>query len=276
MNPHPPPTTVLRLEGADVLELLHRVTTQKLDDLAPGEARATLWCDHRGRLRHRAAVAHATDGSVWLLRDDAPGDSLAAAVERTVFREDVRIEDLGALRAVRAVGSDGRTAPGAVGERGGEVASVALPSGWTLEVAPVAAAEPPDERARIAAARPRHGHEIRDAFTPFEVGVAHEVHLAKGCFPGQEVLQRLVTYRSVRRRLARVAGEGPPPAVPEPLVSGERAAGVLTSAAASDDGWVGLAVVAIAQLETGAGVTLASGAPVSLEPVPITRPSGRP
>src|SRR5512134_2200493 len=86
-------STALRLTGADVLPLLHRVTSQALADLAPGEARATLFCDFRGRLLHRAVVAVAPDGAVWLFRSDAPGSELAAAVDRMVFRDDVRIED---------------------------------------------------------------------------------------------------------------------------------------------------------------------------------------
>src|SRR5690348_6678443 len=88
-----PPSTALRLEGRDTLALLHRTTSNALAELAPGTARATLFCDFRGRLLHRAVVALTRDGAVWLLREDAPGAPLAAAIERTVFRDDVRIED---------------------------------------------------------------------------------------------------------------------------------------------------------------------------------------
>src|SRR6185369_1845156 len=87
-------STVLRLTGRDTLPLLHRVTSNALEDLQPGEARATLWCDFRGRLQFRAIVAVSSDGAVWLLRADAPGAELAAAVEKIVFRDDVHVEDL--------------------------------------------------------------------------------------------------------------------------------------------------------------------------------------
>src|SRR5215510_10998178 len=86
-------STALRLTGRDALGLLQRTTSNALSDLAPGQARATLFCDFRGRLLHRAVVAVTRDGAVWLLRDDAPGAALAAAIERTVFRDDVRIAD---------------------------------------------------------------------------------------------------------------------------------------------------------------------------------------
>jgi len=73
--------TLLRLEGRDALDLLHRISTQALDQLEPGTSHATLFCDFRGRLQHRAVVAVASDGAVWLLRADAPGSELAATVD---------------------------------------------------------------------------------------------------------------------------------------------------------------------------------------------------
>src|ERR1041385_8287844 len=88
-------STALRVTGRDTLPLLHRVTTNALEDLQLGEARATLWCDFRGRLQFRAIVAVASDGAVWLLRPE-PGAELAAALDKSIFRDDVRVEDLSA------------------------------------------------------------------------------------------------------------------------------------------------------------------------------------
>ncbi|MFN8586500.1 MAG: hypothetical protein U0704_01775 [Candidatus Eisenbacteria bacterium] len=221
--------TALRLTGADALPLLHRLTSNALADLAPGEWRATLFCDFRGRLLHRALVAHAADGALWLLRDDADGAELAAFVDRFVFREDVRIEDR---------------------------------SGAPLPDLGLATPLPPtlDEPARIAAGLPRHGHEIAEAFTAYEVALGSEVHLSKGCYTGQEALQRLVTYDSARRRLARVRGTGAVPAVPAELTSAGEPAGVLTSAIADGpDRWVGLAPVRRELLDGCAALALGDG-----------------
>src|SRR6185295_11184596 len=101
---------VLRLSGRDTLPLLHRVTTNALDDLQPGEARATLWCDFRGRLQFRAVVAVTSDGAVWLLRADAPGAELAAALDKSIFRDDVKVEELShEQRFVLARGTTGES-----------------------------------------------------------------------------------------------------------------------------------------------------------------------
>src|SRR6185503_3346425 len=86
------PSTAIRLTGRDTLDLLHRVSTNALVDLAAGAARGTLFCDFRGRLLHRAVVARVGD-AVWLVRDDAPAAPLLAHLDRQIFREDVKVED---------------------------------------------------------------------------------------------------------------------------------------------------------------------------------------
>lgn len=45
-------------------------------------------------------------------------------------------------------------------------------------------------------------HELNGDFTPFEVGLAERVSGSKGCYTGQEVLARQVTYDKVTRHLA--------------------------------------------------------------------------
>jgi len=263
-------TTAIHLRGKDALPLLQRISSNLLVDLPSGSARPTLFCDFRGRLLHRAVVYLTRQRTVWLLRDDAPGAELAAFLDRHVFREDVTIEDRSLSLSVSrdagvtdiqeendtprrvTCGDDRLVVGGAPRDR--------------------------DERERILAGRPAHGHEIVDAYNPFEVGLGDEVHLDKGCYTGQEALQRLITYHSVRRRLARVEGNGPPPTLPAPLEwEGERAGAVTSAAAVSADQWVGLAVVRTERLEAGTIPTLSGialrTAPMALE---APRPLGRP
>ncbi len=219
--------TLLCLEGRDALALLHRISTQSLLDLAPGQAAATLFCDFRGRLLHRAIVAVTGDRVVWLLRDDAPALPLADFLARFVFREDVRVTVPREDWSVRLVAGDVGLAPGAVREREGQPHEVQIRPGWALALVP-------------------------ESFNPYEVGLAPEVHLRKGCYTGQEALMRLMTYHSVRRRLVRVRGDGLPPDTPHDL-HGE---GWITSVAPGgeapgDPGWIGVAVVRHEAAEPG-------------------------
>jgi folate-binding protein YgfZ len=266
--------TALRLTGRDTLSLLHRVTSNALDDLEPGEARATLWCDFRGRLQFRTVVAVAGDASVWLLRADAPGAELAAALDKMIFRDDVHVEELSHVHAFElARGTTGES--GVLEEAHGVPAIVSTGDGTRLVRA--GTAEALSEAARIVLLHPKHGHEIVEAFNPFEVGLAHEVHLAKGCFTGQEALQRLITYESVRRRPARVRVPGDAPALPADVLAkgdmpGERA-GVLTSFAAGE----AFAILRRSELEAGADFALSDGRALEVIAAPEpARPLGRP
>lgn len=270
--------TLLRLEGEDALPLLHRVSTQSLEDLAPGGVRMTLFCDFRGRLLHRAAVAVTADRAVWLLRDDAPGGDLLAFVDRHVFREDVRLEEVALGRSVRDAESGVGLEAGFFREKDGAPFELQLDDdfGWRVGIGPPHPDPGAVERRRIHAGRPRHGHEVSEAFDPFEVGLAREVHLSKGCFTGQEALMRMVTYRGARRGLARVTGRGAPPATPREIRRGIAAkAGVLTSSVADGNGWIGLAVLALAPASDAEPLTIDAAA-IEAQIFPVTRPLGLP
>jgi folate-binding protein YgfZ len=282
------PCTVLRLEGRDVLAVLHNISTQSLLDLAPGAARMTLFCDFRGRLLHRAAVIRDAEGTVWLVRPDAPGAELAAHVNRHVFREDVRVTDLSQSRTVIAFPIDDRLAAETVAERDGRL-EAQLPGSLWIKVAPLALDERAhgllfggSERGRIASGWPRHGHEIAEAFHPYEVNLGGDVHLDKGCYTGQEVLMRLITYRSVRRRLVRLTGMGIPV---EPFEVADEAGvriGILTSAEIQDAdtasaNWSALAVVRNESARTELGIRVAGATQATIAGVfPLATPAGRP
>ena len=254
-----------------MLAVLHRISTATLEDLHRGEARATLFCDFRARLLHRAAVAHARDGGIWLVRADASPEDLLAHVDKHVFREDVRVTPTSPTAIAIRYGAE--VTRGSIEEFEGRPVRVTLVTGerfeWSQPPAPI------DDAARIRAGLPRHGHEIRDDFNPFEVGLASEVHLSKGCYTGQEVLQRLITYGSVRRALMRVTGGGTHPAMNAKLLKGGEPIGLLTSVAAEGHGWIALGV---AKQDAPVGPVDVEGArdPGWLEPFPDVSPQGLP
>lgn len=273
-------STLVRLEGRDALDLLHRISTQHLRELAAGACRTTLFCDFRGRVQHRVAVARTADGAVWLARPDAAGDVLIAAIQAQIFRDDVRIEDWSGRHAVLATPATDAPA-GRVLERAGVPARIALGDiDWV--VGPEPATPALDDAARIRLGVPRHAHEIRDDFNPFEIGLGTDVHLDKGCFTGQEALLRMMTYGGVRRRLALLEGPGAPPALGDAVRRAGANAGVVTSVANAGPRWVALAVVARDALATGealaAGDALASGSATITRAVafPDARPLGLP
>lgn len=74
--------------------------------------------------------------------------------------------------------------------------------------------------------------EFNGDYTPFEIGLGRLVSAEKGCYTGQEVLARQVTYDKVTRQLVQLGA--PEPMEPKAIVHAEgKAVGQVTTAAVS-------------------------------------------
>lgn len=92
----------------------------------------------------------------------------------------------------------------------------------------------------------RTGFDLfRTETIPLEAGMSLGVEYNKGCYLGQEVIERLRSRGTPNREYRRVAFEGPLPAsLPATLYEeGGREAGTLTSAVHDGEGVVGIAVI---------------------------------
>ncbi len=92
------------------------------------------------------------------------------------------------------------------------------------------------EQLRILEARPRYGTDIRNTETakdlPQETAQTHALHFAKGCYLGQEIVERIRSRGQVHRQFTpfRLEGAVPPTTFPIPLEANGKPAGELTSA----------------------------------------------
>jgi aminomethyltransferase len=91
------------------------------------------------------------------------------------------------------------------------------------------------EALRLEAGLPQAGPDLNEEIVPPEANLEQKAFsLSKGCYPGQEVVARMDTYGSVRRRLVGLMLEGPViPARGAKLYSGDREVGWLSSATQS-------------------------------------------
>jgi glycine cleavage system T protein (aminomethyltransferase) len=91
------------------------------------------------------------------------------------------------------------------------------------------------EALRLEAGLPRAGADLTDEIVPPEANLEGKAFsLSKGCYPGQEVVARMDTYGSLRRRLVGlILGDPVLPPKGAKLFSGEREVGWVSSAAHS-------------------------------------------
>jgi aminomethyltransferase len=91
------------------------------------------------------------------------------------------------------------------------------------------------EMLRLEAGLPRAGAELTEEIVPPEANLEGKAFsLSKGCYPGQEVVARMDTYGSLRRRMVGLVLLDPViPKMGAKLFSGEREVGWISSAAHS-------------------------------------------
>ena len=97
--------------------------------------------------------------------------------------------------------------------------------GHTLRLATV-------ELLRIAAGIPKYGQDVRERDLPQETEQARALNFNKGCYIGQEIVERIRSRGAVHRKFTGFDVEGPLPAIGAKIQSEGRDVGEITSAAA--------------------------------------------
>ena len=258
----------LSVSGKDAADLLHRLSTNGIKDLRPGEGAATVFTTSKGRILDLAEI-HSLEDRLLALTGPGRARPLSEWIDRYTFREDVRVDDwsashgtlgmFGAEAARRLAALCGEEAAGrprhhpvavTIGRARAIVARTYPLAGegfhLTAESAAlrdvrerilsaggvVPAGEQCLELLRIEAGLPAHGSELNEEHNPWEARLDDAVSLTKGCYVGQEVIARLNTYKKVAHYLVRLRVEGgtvPPPG--SVVEEGGQAIGTLTSAA---------------------------------------------
>ncbi|WP_323742846.1 MULTISPECIES: folate-binding protein [unclassified Rathayibacter] len=276
---------VVTVTGPDRLTWLDSLTSQSLARLAPGASAETLLLDPTGRIEHLLRVVD--DGeTTWLLLDRDETAALAAWLDRMRFLLRVEVAERTAEFATLGSLGDGPASALALVE-----AAVAWrdpwaevqPGGWqyaAVERHPSAAWKYREtlvprsalaglaararsagvslagadalEALRIAAWRPRHATEVDERSLPHELDLLRSsVHLAKGCYRGQETVAKVHNLGHPPRRLVLLQLDGSDSVLPghgdvvTALKGGEPIeVGAVTAAAWHwEDGPIALAVI---------------------------------
>ena len=232
----------LKATGEDGLDLLNRLSTNKVIDLQPGEGTPTILTTDRGRILDLITVLNAGD-HLLLLTSPGTQQPVIQWLDKYTIMEELTVEDISESTAMLAVWGPGAlgSLETAVGPGLAELPlyhSVEMPLEGTMvrvvstriselpgyyviassEAAPAvwqtiveAGARPIGteayEAARINYSLPVHGREMGDDYNPLEAGLIGSIDFAKGCYIGQEVIARLDTYRKVQKYLVKLAFE---------------------------------------------------------------------
>ncbi|MET0928144.1 MAG: glycine cleavage T C-terminal barrel domain-containing protein [Aeromicrobium sp.] len=226
---------VVTISGADRLTWLHSLTTQFLENLAPGIPTEVLLLSPQGRIEH--GFSGVDDGETfWAHTEPGAGAALVAFLDRMKFFMRAEVADVTADFAV--IGLPGLTWR-------------IVPRG-TLADLPAELGDPVGlwawEALRIEAGRVRVGLDTDDRTIPNEAGLLGvAVHLDKGCYRGQETVARVHTLGRPPRRLVLLHLDGSvdhlPPHGADVMLDGVRVGFVGTAARHHELGPIALAMV---------------------------------
>jgi aminomethyltransferase len=273
----------IRVTGEDRARLLHAMSTNNVREMKPGDGLYAFFLNAQGRIQADACILCFED---HFLLDTEPETRLPLIehLDKFIIADDVTLEDvttdticLGVEgpKAAEAAGAAGLPAPnhryshtdwadatvasvsstGLQGLRIYAAASRRDEIVQALEGAGAIAASAEDaELARIHAFRPRFGADITASSLPQETQQMHALHFQKGCYLGQEIVERIRSRGHVNKQLMGFRLEGH--SVPAPgssLYAGGKEVGDVTSAGEAPDGAVyGLAYVRVPYNKPGA------------------------
>jgi folate-binding protein YgfZ len=288
------------MRGRDRAALLHRLSTNDIDRLRPGQGARTVLTTPIGRTIDLLTV-HALDDALLVATGPGQGGPVWAHLKKNIFFQDqVTLEAAGRSHGQLAL--YGPAAARVLAELGGAdlgalpphyTATLQLAGGPVLVAArpaiggPSFTLYPPAEqidavRAALAGAGsvplddatldilrveqgyPATGRELSQEYIPLETGLLDAVSFTKGCYVGQEIIARMESrgrLAKILRGLRLTTGEQPA-AVPAKLEFDGKESGDLTSVVVSPRfGPIGLAYVRSAHAEPGTIVGVAgSGA----------------
>lgn len=254
---------LILVKDEDRVRLLHAMTTNAVKGLAAGEGNIALLLNEKGRILAEVLVLCREED---LLVDTEPGtrETVMEHLDRYIIMDDVELEDVSEDHCV--FGVEGPQAAALLDGLG-----VTLPEldfahtawGDTLVArysytggpgyriyAPLAMKEELLAKLRAAGAiecdlatadavrleygRPRHGVEFSDQHLVHEAQLLSHISFTKGCYLGQEIVERVRSRGNVNRLLVRVVADtSEAPSADSQVMVGEKEAGAVKSAAYS-------------------------------------------
>jgi folate-binding protein YgfZ len=221
----------IRVTGEDRARLLHAMTTNHVQQLKPGDGCYAFFLNAQGRILGDVNLFSFED---HFLLDTEPEarHKLYEHLDRYIIADDVILTDetdrlstiaLEGPHAVDILAKLGAPIPEAPYStapwKDRIVASVdstgsggffifARDKATVIEEleAQGAIAAKPDQASivRIENGRPRYGEEITERFLVQETGQIHAVHFSKGCYLGQEIVERVRSRAQIHRILRRI------------------------------------------------------------------------
>jgi folate-binding protein YgfZ len=255
----------LVLTGEDRVRWLNGMVTNNVRDLAPGRGVYSFLLSAQGRIQGDL-VAYNRGDHLLVTTDREQAPAIAAIFDRYIIMDDVEVADISDKLAT--IGVSGPKAREVLAKAGMGVSQLgsghAFDTAWygigisvarsaqsamdgyeiwfsgdnadkVWESLQLAGATPAGSDAlelyRIVKGVPRFGVDLRDRDLPQETGQHYALNFAKGCYIGQEIVERIRSRAILHRTFVGFEVEGEPPPSGTKVRVNDKNAGETTSAA---------------------------------------------
>ncbi|HXX93258.1 MAG TPA: glycine cleavage T C-terminal barrel domain-containing protein [Planctomycetota bacterium] len=223
-----PDQAVLRMTGRDRVRFLHGMCTHDIKKLSPGESCRAAIVTRQGKMVADLAVI-SLEESILAILDRSNLQPTIDHLAKFIVADDVTLaaDDRGVVALYGTAPPPGM--PWAAEPALGGCLVVAPSSGPDPFGALRRLGEREFETLRIEAGFPRWGVDMGPDYLPMEAGLEPiAISYSKGCYIGQEVIQRVKTYSEPPRMLVQLEIAGARPG--DPIASGGEVMGQITSA----------------------------------------------
>jgi folate-binding protein YgfZ len=233
-----PAPVVFKVTGKDARRYLQNRLSNDLRSLVPGDSCAAGALTPQGRVEGLFTVYVEADELFYLVSDAGERQPLFAAVSRYIVADRVSIVDCSSEALVGHVAGElsvslsndvvCRTSPrNRLGVGGKDILILALHVATAREELTRALGEPLAEdeyhRRRFSAGFVQYPNEVNDSTILTEAGLRDLVSFQKGCYVGQEVIERSDAIGKLPRRVERIVLDGSVELAPQAQVFGKDA-----------------------------------------------------
>ncbi len=260
----------LSVTGSDRVRWLNGMVTNSIQDLAPGDGCYNFVLNAQGRIQGDL-TAFAQPDSILLETGRDQIETLQAHLDHFIIMDDVELADIGNSRAglliagpqaasilgklnlpiaadsgLRLQSTTWNAAPVDILqahspivpriELWADAATVSAIQADALAAGAIPVSPEALDNLRILSGTPRYGTDIRNTATahdlPQETAQTRALHFSKGCYLGQEIVERIRSRGSVHRTFTGFSLTGSLPPAGTALLADAKPAGELTSVAA--------------------------------------------
>jgi hypothetical protein len=235
---------VITVTGSDAARFLHSQLSQDVASMEAGDSRNSFLLEPTGKITAILRVTRAGLDRFVLDTEPGFGDAVIARLGRFKIRVDAEMElATQTWRAIRGLRDTTLSGGIPAWRMDGSAYDVFAPAA----AMPASIAEGTTDRfhaERLRASWPLMGIDVTQEMIPAETPIVESaVSFSKGCYPGQELVERMDSRGSRAPRLLVVVPCSPTTKVGDDVVVNGEHVGMFTSVAATDEGTVGFAHV---------------------------------